>query len=382
MPCPAPPTATPRAAEGSGQEVLPVGELPGEVLVDHEVEAPLGEGLLLGANPHLQQLLERLLPRLVRLEEGVVLQRVLRALHVHLLELVRRVLEVEVDDVLWRHAQEACLGNAEEAVDVGRVPRADLQRPIDVRDAVGVAVHEAVDRQLLVVGQAPDEASGCSRRDAAHGDEDAVRVPPPLVVVETGEHAAGLDGEDELRGGAGDDNLYGGTESDTLEGGSGDDRLEAGAGNDSLMGGIGEDTLMGDAGVDFIMGGAGSDKLTGGSGADVFAWGKADYGNSTNPYQDEITDFSATDGDVIDLSDLLVDEENGNLSDYIRISTGNLDGNGATETEISIDHDGGNFHQPTNKIQLTDVDLSEGGTLSEQEMLNKLLNDGNLDVDT
>ena len=192
----------------------------------------------------------------------------------------------------------------------------------------------------------------------------------------------GEDGEDELRGGAGDDNLYGGTESDTLEGGSGDDRLEAGAGNDSLMGGIGEDTLMGDAGVDFIMGGAGSDKLTGGSGADVFAWGKADYGNSTNPYQDEITDFSATDGDVIDLSDLLVDEENGNLSDYIRISTGNLDGNGATDTEISIDHDGGNFHQPTNKIQLTDVDLSEGGTLSEQEMLNKLLNDGNLDVDT
>ena len=259
----------------------------------------------------------------------------------------------------------------------------DLISGLDGNDDIeGAGGHDVLDGGAgddLLYGQADNDSlfggSGDDTLWGGTGDD----------ILEGGDNndiLYGEDGEDELRGGAGDDNLYGGTESDTLEGGSGDDRLEAGAGNDSLMGGIGEDTLMGDAGVDFIMGGAGSDKLTGGSGADVFAWGKADYGNSTNPYQDEITDFSATDGDVIDLSDLLVDEENGNLSDYIRISTGNLDGNGATDTEISIDHDGGNFHQPTNKIQLTDVDLSEGGTLSEQEMLNKLLNDGNLDVDT
>src|SRR5262245_61742370 len=75
-----------------GQEPLPIVQLPRQILLDHIVQSPLGESLLLGPHAHLQHLLERLHPRLVRDEERIVLERVLRALDVDLLELVGRVL--------------------------------------------------------------------------------------------------------------------------------------------------------------------------------------------------------------------------------------------------------------------------------------------------
>ncbi|NOW45715.1 Ca2+-binding RTX toxin-like protein [Novosphingobium sp. SG751A] len=68
---------------------------------------------------------------------------------------------------------------------------------------------------------------------------------------------------------------------------SGDDRL---LGNDFV------DTLSGGAGRDYIWGGVGADKLTGGAGADRFAY------IDIKEAGDTITDFTAKDGDVIDLS--------------------------------------------------------------------------------
>ena len=132
------------------------------------------------------------------LEEGVVLQGVLCALDVDGLQLVRRVFELEVDDVLGRDPEELGLGHAEEAVDVRRVARAHLEGPVDVRDAVGVAVDEAIDGDLLRVREASNEAAGRARRHPRELDQDALAGLPELVIVQALEHASRLDGEDEL----------------------------------------------------------------------------------------------------------------------------------------------------------------------------------------
>ena len=70
--------------------------------------------------------------------------------------------------------------------------------------------------------------------------------------------------------------------------------------NDSLYGGGGLDTLFGNNGDDVLMGGAGSDTLMGGSGADSFML----LSVSDSPYvgYDNISDFSVSEGDRIDLS--------------------------------------------------------------------------------
>lgn len=73
---------------------------------------------------------------------------------------------------------------------------------------------------------------------------------------------------------------------DSLTGSEAPERLVGGSGNDLVNGGAGDDTLGG---------GEGDDTLTGGDGADRFLI--ADGGS------DRVTDFTAGDGDIIDLSD-------------------------------------------------------------------------------
>lgn len=81
------------------------------------------------------------------------------------------------------------------------------------------------------------------------------------------------------------EDIYGGVNADTLLGAGGDDYLFGGAGNDILDGGEGNDTLFGGTGENTLIGGAGADRFE-------LAVG----------YNTEISDFSATDGDSIDLS--------------------------------------------------------------------------------
>ncbi|WP_192890520.1 retention module-containing protein [Vibrio bathopelagicus] len=81
-----------------------------------------------------------------------------------------------------------------------------------------------------------------------------------------------------------------------LTGGSGNDRLEGGAGDDTLVGGDGNDTLIG---------GGGSDILTGGDGMDSFVWLNIEDG-----VEDTITDFSLSEGDQIDLREVLPELKN------------------------------------------------------------------------
>jgi Ca2+-binding RTX toxin-like protein len=94
-------------------------------------------------------------------------------------------------------------------------------------------------------------------------------------------------------------------------------------GNDTLMGGDGNDIIFGQAGNDTIIGGKGNDTLWGGSGADTFVWKAGDVGN------DNIMDFNKSEGDRIDLSDLLPNATVSNITDYLKV-TADTTGSGAT----------------------------------------------------
>jgi len=84
-----------------------------------------------------------------------------------------------------------------------------------------------------------------------------------------------------------------------LLGGSNQD-LTSGSGDDRLVGGAGDNTLVGGDGDDVLIGGLGSDILTGGAGMDIFIWNEIDNGAT-----ETITDFSISEGDKIDLRDVL-----------------------------------------------------------------------------
>jgi len=114
----------------------------------------------------------------------------------------------------------------------------------------------------------------------------------------------GQGGDDFLYGGAGNDILFGGSGNDTLYGESGSDVLSGGSGNDTLYGGTGNDVLSGGLGNDILIGGAGDDILKGDAGVDTFTWQKGDT-VAGSVAKDYVVDFSKSEGDKLDLSDLL-----------------------------------------------------------------------------
>ncbi|MFN7113323.1 MAG: Ig-like domain-containing protein [Alphaproteobacteria bacterium] len=125
----------------------------------------------------------------------------------------------------------------------------------------------------------------------------------------------GKDGNDNINGGAGADNIHGG---------AGNDIIRGGAGSDLLHGGDGDDILYGDAGADTIFGGAG---------ADIFRF------EASTAYSgvDIIKDFNITEGDVLDIADVLdgiYDPMNDVLTDFVKLSQSGND------TIVSIDRDG------------------------------------------
>ncbi|KOY01013.1 immunoglobulin-like domain-containing protein [Pseudomonas nunensis] len=102
---------------------------------------------------------------------------------------------------------------------------------------------------------------------------------------------------------------------DTLLGGAGNDILFGSGGNDTLDGGKGNDILLGGTGNDTLIGGSGNDILIGGSGADTFVWKAGDTGS------DVIKDFKASEGDRIDLRDLLQGETGSTIDNFLKITT-------------------------------------------------------------
>jgi Ca2+-binding RTX toxin-like protein len=155
------------------------------------------------------------------------------------------------------------------------------------------------------------------------------------------------------------------------------------AGNDVLIGGAGNDVISGGAGNDLIQGGAGNDTLTGGLGADVFKWTLADAGTTSAPAHDVITDFNvaspASGGDILDLRDLLVNENAGNLTNYLHFEKSGSD------TIIHISSTGaysGGFNaaQDVQVILLQGVDLVGSGN-TDQQIIQNLLDNQKLITD-
>ncbi|MGN5050384.1 T1SS-143 repeat domain-containing protein [Aeromonas veronii] len=233
-------------------------------------------------------------------------------------------------------------------------------------------------------------------------------------------------GNDILLGGAGNDALNGGEGNDILVGGAGNDTLNGGAGNDTasyidstagvtvkvngnnqatggagtdslsnmenlvgsmfndsltgdgnanvLSGLVGSDILSGGGGDDLLLGGADGDTLTGGGGKDTFKWGAGDTGGV-----DVIKDFTTgTGGDVLDISELLTGEHanSGSLDAYLNFSS---DGPGTNKSTLTIDLDGTNGGT-THVIKFDSIDLTTLGN-SDLQIIQKLLDDGNLKVD-
>jgi hypothetical protein len=135
-----------------------------------------------------------------------------------------------------------------------------------------------------------------------------------------------------------------------------------------------DEVLIGDSGVDFLVGGGGddilignngNDTMTGGTGADVFIWTEGQSGF------DDIADFSISEGDVLNIADLLVGESDptaAELDAYMSIASG-------ADTTITIFGDQGNADQV---IHLTGFDTTG---MNGVQILETLLSNGSLVTD-
>jgi Ca2+-binding RTX toxin-like protein len=194
----------------------------------------------------------------------------------------------------------------------------------------------------------------------------------------------GEDGDDLIYGDEDNDTLYGGNGSDTIYGYTGNDIIDGGDGNDFLYGGSGNDTvsyasasagvtvsmniltaqntlgagydviqefenltgsayndhltgdhnaniISGGAGDDYINGAGGADLLYGNAGADIFAFTTNGLGST-----DTIADFNISEGDAIDISNLLFGYNplTHAIADFV------IFGASGSDTTLSIDRDG------------------------------------------
>jgi Ca2+-binding RTX toxin-like protein len=101
---------------------------------------------------------------------------------------------------------------------------------------------------------------------------------------------------------------------------------------DTLSGGAGDDILYGLHGDDVLLGGAGADTLFGGDGGDRFVFESTVAFNGV----DTLEDFAPLQGDVLDISDILIGYVDGvsDINDFVRFVD-----NGA-DTLMEIDADG------------------------------------------
>ena len=120
--------------------------------------------------------------------------------------------------------------------------------------------------------------------------------------------------------------------------------------------------------------------LIGGAGADVFAWSLGDAANTT---LDVVTDFNTVPvsggGDALDLRDLLADEQNNDLTDYLFVEKVGSD------TLVHINTNGGfssgfNPGAVEQTIELSNVDLVTGFA-DQNALLQDLINNGKLITD-
>jgi hypothetical protein len=175
-----------------------------------------------------------------------------------------------------------------------------------------------------------------------------------------------------------------------IAGTSGNDNLLTGNTNDTVSGGAGNDTINTGAGNDILSGGSGNDTLTGGLGSDTFKWVLGDQGSVGTPAIDHITDFSVSQGDKLDLKDLLQGElktatsgHTGYIGDYLNVTVE------SGKVTILVDHDGtdGVSSGATQKIVLDNyattgaLATALGATDSSAAIIAALISSGKLIID-
>ncbi|WP_120497498.1 VCBS domain-containing protein [Kiloniella sp. EL199] len=127
-----------------------------------------------------------------------------------------------------------------------------------------------------------------------------------------------------------------------------------------IIGNSEDDVLTGTEANDLIAGGHGEDTLNGGAGADVFIFRNGETGN------DIITDFSIDQGDILHLGELLSAETRDSLDQYLHFTQSGA----GTRIEIDVNGDGSGTDK---EILLQGVDLTQGGSLSDTQIINNLL---------
>ena len=125
--------------------------------------------------------------------------------------------------------------------------------------------------------------------------------------------------------------------------------------------------IIGGEGDDIIFGGGRNDSLTGGDGADEFVWTKSDLPIGGRVARDSVEDFDGTEGDVLNLADLLSDG-----SHTIEGLVANDDIGSGQHLQLSI-MEGGRAVQT---IDLNNVAVNLGD--DPTEMLNNLLANGEI----
>jgi Ca2+-binding RTX toxin-like protein len=128
------------------------------------------------------------------------------------------------------------------------------------------------------------------------------------------------------------ENLTGSNYSDTLKGNALANVIDGGVNNDTLYGGASNDTLYGGAGNDTLYSDAGSDILNGGAGVDTFVFLKASAFTGT----DTIQDFLVSDGDVLNISDILdfYTITDLNIADFVKLTVSGVN------SVMTVDQDG------------------------------------------
>nr|WP_269496833.1 Ig-like domain-containing protein [Castellaniella sp. S9] len=126
--------------------------------------------------------------------------------------------------------------------------------------------------------------------------------------------------------------------------------------------------------------------LLGTSGNDVFEWSLGDGGGDGGVTHDVIRDFGTGDNgqghDVLDLRDLLVGEQDGDLTQYLHFTTA-LNDQGQADTVIHVQTQGGLAADGSgynHQITIENVDLV-GSVTDQAQLIQNLIQEGRLKVD-
>ncbi len=185
-------------------------------------------------------------------------------------------------------------------------------------------------RDILIGGDGDDTINGGEWHDLIYGDAGIDTINGGVG----NDEIRGGDGNDIINGGDGIDKILAGLDNDTVHGDAGGDRIYGEDGDDTLYGDDGNDVLYGGNGNDILIGGVGQDFLYGGAGVDTFF---LDLNNI-----DRVKDFKLSDGDRIDISDLLVgyDVLTDDINNFVKIT---IQSNFRTDVSVNLDGAGNDF---------------------------------------